>query len=87
MQWKSKRKFQKSKQPHINHLTKEGANTMPEIYTVEEAAKILKIHPEVFRKYTRSGKIKFFKVGHRIRIKQPDLMEFVNNQQREQAQK
>lgn len=60
---------------------------MPEIYTAKEAAKILKIHPEIFRKYIREGKIKSFKVGNRIRIKQPDLMEFVNNQEREQAKK
>lgn len=57
---------------------------MPEIYTAKEAAKILKINPEIFRKYIREGKIKSFKVGNRIRIKQPDLLEFMNNQEQKQ---
>jgi excisionase family DNA binding protein len=60
---------------------------MPEIYTAKEAAKILKIHPGIVRMYIRDGKIKSFKVGNRIRIKQPDLLEFMNNQKQKQEKK
>lgn len=60
---------------------------MPEIYTIREAAEILKIHPGTCRAYARSGKLKTFKTGNRIRVKQPDLLEFMKNQEQEQAQK
>jgi excisionase family DNA binding protein len=51
---------------------------MPEIYTIREVAEILKINPETCKVYARSGKLKTFKVGNRIRVKQPDLMDFIS---------
>lgn len=60
---------------------------MPEIYTIREAAEILKIHPGTCRAYARSGKLKTFKTGNRIRVKQPDLLEFMNNQEQKRETK
>lgn len=56
---------------------------MPEIYSVSEVAEILKINKATCRNYIRDGKIKSFKVGNRIRVKQPDLLDFMKKQERE----
>jgi len=46
------------------------------IYTVKEAAKILKVNPKTVRKYINDGKLEASKLGNRFRIKEGDLENF-----------
>lgn len=50
------------------------------IYTLEEAADILKIRPRTLRQWVTDGKIKAFKIGDRglIRIHDEDLQAFID---------
>lgn len=51
---------------------------MENLYTVEETAEKLKIHPETVRDYLRDGKIGGVKVGRNWRIRESDILAFVN---------
>lgn len=46
--------------------------------TVKEAAKKLRIHPETVRRFIREKKIKGYKVGKSILLKQNDMDSFVS---------
>lgn len=46
-------------------------------YTTEEIAEILKMDAETIRRFIRESKIKAHKIGSEWRIKESDLMEFI----------
>jgi len=48
------------------------------IYTIEEAAEILKIKPRTVRSWIDSGKIKSFHIGDLVRIHEDDLQAFID---------
>lgn len=43
------------------------------LYTVEEASKILQVHPETLRKWLKEGRIKGEKFGRVWRIRESNL--------------
>ena len=47
------------------------------LYTTEEVADILKMDTETTRRFIREGKITAYKVGSEWRVKEEDLVEFV----------
>jgi len=47
------------------------------LYTVTEAAEMLRLHPEVTRRAARSGKLSGGKIGRCWRFTKADLEEFV----------
>ena len=49
---------------------------MENLFNVNQAAFILKVHPLTIRRYIREGKLKAIKAGGNIRIKESQLMEF-----------
>ncbi|HNX17560.1 MAG TPA: helix-turn-helix domain-containing protein [Methanoregula sp.] len=53
-------------------------NVVTPIYTIEEAAGILKIKPRTVRQWITDGKLKSFKLGDLIRIHEDDLQEFID---------
>lgn len=54
------------------------------IYTLEEAADVLKIKPRTLRQWVSDGKVKAFKMGDRglIRIHEEDLQAFIDQERR-----
>lgn len=50
---------------------------MQEIYTSEQVAKILQIHPQTVLKFIREGKLKGSKVGRGYRVKASDIDKFL----------
>lgn len=53
---------------------------MAEIYTPDEIAEKLKISEQTVRRYLREKKIKGFKLGNSWRVKEKDLLEFIDGQ-------
>ena len=49
---------------------------MDNLFNVNQAAFILKVHPLTIRRYIKEGRLKALKVGGAIRIKEKDLNEF-----------
>jgi excisionase family DNA binding protein len=49
---------------------------MENLFNVNQAAYILKVHPLTVRRYIKENKLKAVKVGGNIRIKESQLMEF-----------
>lgn len=49
---------------------------MVELFNVNQAAFILKVHPLTIRRYIKEGKLKAIKAGGNVRIKESDLSEF-----------
>lgn len=49
----------------------------PDILTIEEAAKILKVDGETVRRYCRVGDLRFHQVGKFIRIEMRHLNEYL----------
>lgn len=49
---------------------------MENLFNVNQAAFILKVHPLTIRRYIKEGKLKAVKVGGNIRIMEPQLTEF-----------
>ena len=49
------------------------------LLTIKEAAKQLKVHWQTVRNYINSGKLKSFKIGKNIRIRESDLQKFLSN--------
>lgn len=49
---------------------------MDNLFNVNQAAFILKVHPLTIRRYIKEGKLKGFKLGGNVRIKEPDLADF-----------
>jgi len=52
------------------------------IYTIEEAAAILKIKPRTVRSWIDSGKIKAFHLGDLVRIHEDDLQAVIDQARR-----
>lgn len=46
------------------------------IYTVEQTAHILKVHPLSIRRYIKSGRLKALRIGGNIRIPQSEIDNF-----------
>lgn len=51
---------------------------MENLYTVEETAEKLKIHPETVRGWIRERRLSAVKVGREWRVRESDLVAFVN---------
>ena len=49
---------------------------MDNLFNVNQAAFILKVHRLTIRRYIKEGRLKAFKVGGAIRIKEKDLNDF-----------
>ena len=52
------------------------SNVMENLFNVNQAAFILKVHPLTIRRYIKEGKLKAIKVAGNIRIKESQLQEF-----------
>lgn len=52
---------------------------MDEFYTVEQAARTIKVHPLTIRRYIKEGKLKAYRVGGNIRISLDDLKAFAQS--------
>jgi excisionase family DNA binding protein len=52
---------------------------MEEFYTVDQAAKLLKVHQITLRRYIREGKLKAYRAAGNIRISVVDLKNFTQN--------
>jgi len=50
---------------------------MPELLTVNEAAKILNLHEITIRRHIKQGRLRAVKVGRQVRIRREDLEEFM----------
>jgi len=55
------------------------------IYTVVEAARILKLKPLTVAEYIREGKLKGFKIGKEWRLEESDLKEFIETKRAERG--
>lgn len=53
---------------------------MNKLYTVDEVAETLKLDAETIRRYINSKKIRAYKIGKEWRIKESDLLEFIERQ-------
>lgn len=49
---------------------------MENLFNVNQAAFILKVHPLTIRRYIREGKLKAIKAGGNVRIKESQLIDF-----------
>lgn len=49
---------------------------MTNLFNVNQAAYILKVHPLTIRRYIKEGKLKAVKAGGNVRIEEKDLQEF-----------
>lgn len=52
---------------------------MEELYTVSQAAAVLKVHPITLRRYIKEGKLKALRVAGNVRIGLPDLKAFTQS--------
>ncbi len=61
-------------------ITNDGQslNVVDVIYTIEEAAEILKIKPRTVRAWIEQGKLKSFKLGDLVRIHEDDLQALID---------
>jgi len=50
------------------------------LYSVEEIARFLDLHPKTVRRFIREGKIKARKIGRAWRIQQDDLREYAHGE-------
>lgn len=53
---------------------------METIYTPKEVAERLKLHPETIARRIRDKSLRSYKVGREWRIKESDLMEFIERE-------
>jgi excisionase family DNA binding protein len=51
----------------------EGCSVSEEVYTVEQFAERLKLHPKTVRRFIREGRVRAVKVGRSYRILRSDL--------------
>ena len=59
-------------------------NSIEELLTLKEAAKILKVHPNTISRWQKEGKITltFLPIGNRPRIKKSELNRIMNSTKR-----
>lgn len=63
--------------PYHLPLTNYQPNMSPDqLYTVEQTALILKVHPLTIRRYIKTGRLKAVKVGGNIRVPQSEIDNF-----------
>jgi excisionase family DNA binding protein len=60
---------------------------MEKVLTPEEAAELLQVSPFTVRKWLRSGKLKGVKAGRVWRIREKDLIEFLEESQKRLEEK
>jgi len=53
---------------------------MEAIYTTEQVANLLQIHPLTVLKYLKEGKLKGVKLGRIYRVRESDIEAFLKNQ-------
>jgi putative molybdopterin biosynthesis protein len=58
--------------------------TQDKNYTVEEAAEYLRVHPSTVRRLIKRGKIRVFRIGRDIRIRQKALETFMEEAPKEE---
>lgn len=58
----------------------EGVLMSQDVYTIKEAADLLKVHPETLRRAIKAGKLKAALFGRDFRISRQDLSEFYRAQ-------
>lgn len=51
-----------------------------QIYTTEQVAKLLQIHPLTILKYIKQGKLKAIKLGRIYRIREKDFQNFLDQE-------
>jgi excisionase family DNA binding protein len=51
-----------------------------QIYTLEEAAKVLKLHKETLRLKAKRNQIDGFRIGNEWRFTESDIQEFIDKQ-------
>ena len=56
-----------------------GADEMPDMMTIAEVAKYLKLHELTVRRLAREGELPAFKVGRQWRIKRDLLEKWIEN--------
>ncbi len=56
-------------------------NNLNKVYTTEEIAQILKVHPLTAAKYVREGKIQGFRLTKRWRVSENALEEFISKKE------
>ncbi len=61
-----------------------GAEPMQddEMLTVEEVAKMLKVHVKTVRHWIKTGELKAMDIGRGYRISRSDLQEFIENRKK-----
>lgn len=52
-------------------------NTESDVFTVQEVADMLKVHPYTVNRMIRTGRLKAFKLSRRYRIRKEDLDAFM----------
>lgn len=52
---------------------------MEELYTVNQAAVVLKVHPLTIRRYIKEGKLKAVRIGGSVRVAVNDLRAFIQD--------
>lgn len=57
---------------------RQSLNVVSTIYTIEEAADLLKIKPRTVRQWIADGKLKSFKLGDLVRIHEDDLQDLID---------
>ena len=55
---------------------------MPRLFTVEETATLLKLHPETIRRYIKKGILRAVRLRRQYRIKEEDLNAFLESKGR-----
>ena len=50
------------------------------MYTVDQLAKLLDLHPKTVRRFIREGKIKATKIGREWRVRQDDVREYAHGE-------
>lgn len=60
---------------------------MQDIYTSEQVAKILQVHPQTVLKFIREGKLRGSKVGRGYRVKASDIDKFLEDTSSTQVEK
>jgi excisionase family DNA binding protein len=55
-----------------------------ELFTIEEVAEIMDVHPESVRRWIRRGELRGFKPGGKLlKVRRTDLEEFIKDAERE----
>ncbi len=53
-----------------------GTSPLPELYSVAETAKLLKVNPKTVRRWIENGDLTVHRFGRQIRITEHDIVSF-----------